>query len=88
MVGDDFVAVGRDKRLPACIWRWGEPGDGVVEIANEAGCAAELAVAVQEMELAGPGGLARDEGQDFAPALVDAQWPGRTVEPGGVEIKS
>ena len=44
MVGDDLVAVGRGEFLPACVRGRGEPGDGVVEVADEAGGAAELGV--------------------------------------------
>jgi hypothetical protein len=59
VVGDDLVAVSRDERLPAGVRRRGEPGDGTVEVADEAGGAAESGVIVQQVELIGPGGCAR-----------------------------
>jgi hypothetical protein len=70
----------------ACVRRRREPGDGVVEVADQAGGAAEVAVIAQQVELAGPGGRAGDEGQDLAPALVDAQWAGRAIETSLVEV--
>jgi hypothetical protein len=86
VVGDDLVAVGRGERLPAGVGRRGEGGDRVVEVADEAGGAAELGVTVKQVELTGPGGRAGDEGQDLSPVLVDAERAGRSVEAGLVQM--
>jgi len=86
VVGDDLVPVGRHERLPLRAGRRGEPGHGVVEVADEAGRTAKLAAAVQLTETAGPGDHAGDEGQDIASPFVDAERAGRAVEADRVEM--
>jgi hypothetical protein len=86
VVGDDFVPVGRDERLPVRAGRRDEPGDGVMKVADEAGNVAQLAVTVQQVKVSWPGDRAGDEGEDLASAFVDAERPGCAVEADSVEM--
>jgi hypothetical protein len=86
VVGDDLVPVGRREHLPLRARRRGEPGGGVVEVADEAGGPAKLAVTVQQTETAGPADGAGHEGQDLPATLVDAERAGRAAEPDRVQM--
>jgi hypothetical protein len=57
-MGDDLITVGRDEHLPAGNRRRREPGHSVVEVADETGGTAQVAVIVQQTEPAGPGRVA------------------------------
>src|SRR6185437_13271332 len=86
LMGDDLVAVGGREHLPACPGRRGEPGDSVMEVADEAGGPAQRCVAVQQVEAAGPGDRAGDEREDLAALVVDAERPGRALVADGVQM--
>jgi hypothetical protein len=79
-MGDDLVAAGRHERLPACAGRRVEPGDGVVELADQPADPPELAAGVQQVKVARPGDRAGHEGEDLAAVGVDAERTRRAAE--------